>query len=101
MFAILCTHAGRLVAPMVTRAQSASSCRTNRCAHRRDKQSQNSDKREDICADAACAAWIRFVHALRILRSTLRRCFSAVNLHCTDCPTFLMSLLLSLIPVAV
>jgi|SRR5690242_4212795 len=101
VLAILCTHAGRLVAPMVTRAQSASSCRTNRCAHRRDQQSQNSNKREDICADAACADWIRFVHALRILRSTLRWCFSIVNLHCTDCPTSLMCLPLPLVPVAV
>ena len=101
MFAIRRTHTGRLVAPMGTRAQSASSCRTNRCAHRRDQQSQNGNKRDDICGGAACTDWIRFVHALRILRSTLRWCFSIVNLHCTDCPTFLMSLLLPLVPVAV
>lgn len=101
MFAILCTHAGRLVAPLVTRARSASSRRTNRCAHRRDQQSQNSNKREDICVDAACTERIRFVHALRVLRSTLRWCFTIVNLHCTDYPTSLESLLPPLVPVAV
>lgn len=100
MFAILCTHAGRLVAPMVTRVQSASSRRTNRCAHRRDQQSQNSDKREDICVYAACTERIRFVHALRVLRSTLRWCFTIVNLHRADCPTSLESLLPPLVPVA-
>jgi hypothetical protein len=100
MFATLRAHAGHLVAPLVTRARSASSGRANRRAHRRDQQSQNSNKREDICVGAACTEWIRFVHALRILRSTLRWCFSAVNLRCTDCPTFLMSLLLSLVSVA-
>jgi hypothetical protein len=51
--------------------------------------------------DAVCTDWIRFVHALQILQSTLRWRFSIVNLHCTDCATSLVSLLLPLVPVAV
>jgi hypothetical protein len=92
MFATLRAHAGHLVAPLVTRVRRASSGRANRRAHRRDQQSQNSDQREDICVDAVCTDWIRFVHSLQILQSTLRWRNSTVNLRCADCAFFLVPL---------